>query len=289
MTSTSDSADASSWTSRYNELVDFHSEFGSCVVLANNPLSVWVSHQRQCFQKGELSRDQIAKLMKLGFDFHHEASDNHNHTANSNSRKRLAKSSVDILKKWYDNHNSNPYPTEDDRNELAEATGMTHAQVKHWFKNRRKKCGDTGTMKDPPFYPSEAVACFKAYIAKTNDGDTNNKLYPSKTDKQQLANQTGLPIEKVTNWFTAERARLKSSGVNISQVKSNGDTTIRQRVPYSKEAIRHLKSWFNEHVMNPYPTKEEKRELSTVTGLSVERINTWQRRKKAISLQSDPK
>ncbi|KAJ8670232.1 hypothetical protein QAD02_001491 [Eretmocerus hayati] len=41
-----------------------------------------------------------------------------------------------VLRKWYE---ANPYPSPREKQELAEATGLTTTQVSNWFKNRRQR------------------------------------------------------------------------------------------------------------------------------------------------------
>jgi hypothetical protein len=51
----------------------------------------------------------------------------------------LPQTSIDIMKRWYDEHYSNPYPTYRDCEMLAEAGNITVNQVKQWFVNVRRR------------------------------------------------------------------------------------------------------------------------------------------------------
>ncbi|KAF5858672.1 hypothetical protein ETB97_003887 [Aspergillus alliaceus] len=44
---------------------------------------------------------------------------------------------------------------------------------------------------------------------------------------------------------------------------------------FSRETVRILKTWFNEHIEYPYPTEEEMRDLKRQTGLKSMQIRTW--------------
>ncbi len=46
---------------------------------------------------------------------------------------------VDILKTWFTNHYSRPYPTNEERDALVVQTGMNVTQVVNWFANRRRR------------------------------------------------------------------------------------------------------------------------------------------------------
>ena len=43
------------------------------------------------------------------------------------------------MQKWYDDHRDNPYPSKDEKVELAQAEGKSVKQVDTWFKDERKK------------------------------------------------------------------------------------------------------------------------------------------------------
>lgn len=44
----------------------------------------------------------------------------------------------DILAKWVKENSDNPYPSEDDKQRLAEECDLTRKQVSNWFTNARK-------------------------------------------------------------------------------------------------------------------------------------------------------
>ncbi|OAL01059.1 hypothetical protein IQ06DRAFT_136706 [Phaeosphaeriaceae sp. SRC1lsM3a] len=61
---------------------------------------------------------------------------------NSFSRKRrgnLPKDATNLLKSWFANHRSQPYPTEDQKIELCQRTNLTMNQVSNWFINARRR------------------------------------------------------------------------------------------------------------------------------------------------------
>ncbi|CAG2226914.1 unnamed protein product [Mytilus edulis] len=60
----------------------------------------------------------------------------------SNNYKQLTDQSRQILSDWYDFHIYNPYPTETEKEQLASIAGITVAQVKSWFANRRSRASN---------------------------------------------------------------------------------------------------------------------------------------------------
>nr|CAD2181795.1 unnamed protein product [Meloidogyne enterolobii] len=52
-------------------------------------------------------------------------------------RRNFSKEVVQILNEYYLEHISDPYPSDNDKNELARKTGITVSQVNNWFGNKR--------------------------------------------------------------------------------------------------------------------------------------------------------
>ena len=44
-----------------------------------------------------------------------------------------------VLKSWVDDHLEDPYPTVNEKNQMAQAAGLTIKQVNDWFTNYRKR------------------------------------------------------------------------------------------------------------------------------------------------------
>lgn len=53
--------------------------------------------------------------------------------------KRFSKQSVATLKAWFFDNVSNPYPGEDEKEQLASATGLNMSQINYWFINARRR------------------------------------------------------------------------------------------------------------------------------------------------------
>lgn len=52
---------------------------------------------------------------------------------------KLPERARETLKEWFSRHETNPYPSKQQREELCEETGLTDYQVKTWFSNARRK------------------------------------------------------------------------------------------------------------------------------------------------------
>ncbi|CAI2368275.1 unnamed protein product [Moneuplotes crassus] len=53
--------------------------------------------------------------------------------------KNIGKWKKSILLNWIREHRDSPYPTEDEKYQLAEATQLTVKQISNWFTNARKR------------------------------------------------------------------------------------------------------------------------------------------------------
>ncbi|EPS25521.1 hypothetical protein PDE_00454 [Penicillium oxalicum 114-2] len=52
---------------------------------------------------------------------------------------RFSRKAITILKSWLRDHNRNPYPTEDEKDELQLATGLSRTQISNWLANARRR------------------------------------------------------------------------------------------------------------------------------------------------------
>lgn len=61
--------------------------------------------------------------------------------------KSLPDQAITIMKQWYDNHTSDPYPNDAERRIIAEEGKISEIQVKSWFANKRNRENNTKTNK----------------------------------------------------------------------------------------------------------------------------------------------
>ena len=57
--------------------------------------------------------------------------------------RNLSAEAVDIMRAWYEAHMEHPYPTDDEKASMADRGGITVAQVKAWFANKRNRTLNT--------------------------------------------------------------------------------------------------------------------------------------------------
>jgi hypothetical protein len=59
--------------------------------------------------------------------------------SSSKKRSRLPPNSVAIFRHWLFNHLESPYPSEEEKEELAQKAGLRITQVNNWFTNARRR------------------------------------------------------------------------------------------------------------------------------------------------------
>ena len=60
-----------------------------------------------------------------------------------NKSRTLSHRAVSVMNEWYARHVDNPYPTEEEKQDMADAGNITIAQVKAWFANKRNRSLNT--------------------------------------------------------------------------------------------------------------------------------------------------
>jgi hypothetical protein len=90
-----------------------HAGIGSCFVLSN-PEEIHNRSKKQRLSSGSSS-------------------------SSPSHRRGISLDSIIVLQTWLDSHLSNPYPTREEKEELAKATSLTVKQVSTWFSNTRKR------------------------------------------------------------------------------------------------------------------------------------------------------
>ncbi|KAK4142511.1 homeobox and c2h2 transcription [Dichotomopilus funicola] len=95
----------------------------------------------------------MASTASPSFSTGHEP--NARHTRQKFSRH--AKWSTRILNQWFFSHPDHPYPTEEEKSDLATRTGLTVRQISFWFINARRR---KATHLQPPAPTTTANSCF---------------------------------------------------------------------------------------------------------------------------------
>ncbi|CAL1547189.1 unnamed protein product [Lymnaea stagnalis] len=95
-------------------------------------------HQQHHVQQQPLQQQQQPQLdLKPG---HHRVSDDEDDEKNSKQKRGiLPKQATQVMKSWLFQHIVHPYPTEDEKRQIAAQTNLTLLQVNNWFINARRR------------------------------------------------------------------------------------------------------------------------------------------------------
>lgn len=103
-------------------------------------------HARSKNKPQQLMPPKVKKPKRFGLDDEdsdsYEGAPNFNNSQMDNSsrkRSRLPPNSVAIFRHWLFNHLESPYPSEEEKEELAHKAGLRITQVNNWFTNARRR------------------------------------------------------------------------------------------------------------------------------------------------------
>lgn len=96
-------------------------------------------------------------------------------------RRNFSKQATEVLNEYFYSHLSNPYPSEEAKEELARKCGITVSQVSNWFGNKRirykKNIGKA--QEEANLYAAKTAA---AAAAVGHDGQGSDGLYQDYDD-----------------------------------------------------------------------------------------------------------
>ncbi|KAG1974011.1 pre-B-cell leukemia transcription factor 3b isoform X4 [Pimephales promelas] len=169
-------------------------------------------------------------------------------------RRNFSKQATEILNEYFYSHLSNPYPSEEAKEELAKKCSITVSQVSNWFGNKRiryKK--NIGKFQEEANLYAAKTAVTAAHAAaaavqnsQTNSPTTPNSGFQMKDEEFQLdsaENKNTL----LTNMFTGSSGsfNLPNSGdIFMSMQNLNGDSyqgaQVGANVQSQVDTLRHV-------------------------------------------------
>lgn len=129
---------------------------------------------------------------------------------------------------------------------------------------------------------SSSSSSYNVSSAKESLGMANNST-ESLIETREIASGPDMSFEQqqqqnlIIEKLKAEIVALKEFNLKLSakQGREQRGNRMGKRYDFPKEATDVLKKWILEHIQNPYPTKEEKEDLSRATGLTTTQLNDW--------------
>ena len=169
----------------YNEHIDYPYLTASDVEdlarngdLTDEQVKKWMSNRR--LRNRNTLKESGAIHPSKKFKMQHEEEKKRNPEAANKYKKpraQLPAAAVEILKEFYI---TNPYPTKEQRRALAEAAGITAAQVSCWFSNKRNRSRNTKTKKRKRSPDSQSESDVDDVTGTANgdesDSDTNSDI-----------------------------------------------------------------------------------------------------------------
>ncbi|XP_067928380.1 homeobox protein PKNOX1-like isoform X2 [Watersipora subatra] len=114
--------------------------------------------------------------------------------------------------------------------------------------------------------PSFAAMTSLEHTRQIEEGPLSEVLTHSRAPMSSI----GLPRSKSSTASTETGEQLTSSDLN-----RNALSLTSKRGVLPKHATQTMKSWLFQHIVHPYPTEEEKKQLSQQTNLSILQVNNW--------------
>ena len=68
------------------------------------------------------------------------------------------------------------------------------------------------------------------------------------------------------------RFRVRKRNPPPSSICNDG---VRKTCVLPRESTAYLKQWLLNHIEDPYPTRQEKQQLATISGLTTNQVKTW--------------
>ncbi len=162
-------------------------------------------------------------------------------------RKFLDQHAINILTAWYDSHQDHPYPDDATVEFLAQTANLAVSQVKKWMANKRVRTCNTLAF--------------------------NGSIHPRKLAKIMQMKDSSSPKE-IQESPVGQPAGIQdiSPQTPFSTVSSSSKRSKRLLDPH---AVDTLNRWYREHIEYPYPTEEEKQQLSQQAGLALAQVTCW--------------
>jgi len=189
--------------------------------------------------------------------------------------KSLPKPTVDYLTKKF---TQNPRPNKNKLKKIASNAKLNYKQVNIWFLNQRlkQKSNSNSNMKQTKTVLNNTNSSrnFNTKIIKALLNVYNKNKYPDKFLKEKIAAKTGLIKQQVDLWFRKRRYKLNESDLKQKRINFN-------------EKI--VKIFLKEYKTNKYPNKSSKERIVNRTGLTIQQVDTWFRKRRYKLNESDKK
>ncbi|KAL4228913.1 Homeobox protein pknox2 [Mactra antiquata] len=201
---------------------------GTTLIHGSTPLSqIGVTAQTTVSSSPSSSGLHSLNNTSSGFD-----SDDDEPGKKKSKRGVLPKSATHIMRSWLFQHIVHPYPTEDEKRQIANQTNLTLLQVNNWFINARRrilqpmldagnpeqaKSKKTKAQTKPPqrFWPFAASTSQNVPTTERSSIDTTTTTSPSTTNLSSLSQTIVIPPGA---FLTSDGQIVSLQGANIASM-----------------------------------------------------------------------
>ncbi|XP_071583121.1 pre-B-cell leukemia transcription factor 4-like [Heliangelus exortis] len=138
-------------------------------------------------------------------------------------RRNFSKQATEVLNEYFYSHLSNPYPSEEAKEELAKKGGITVSQVSNWFGNKRIRY-----KKNMGKFQEEA----NIYAAKTAVDATNVVAQGNQANSPSTPNSASSGSFKMTN--------SGDSFINLQSLTSYQSSPVGTNVQSQMDSLHHV-------------------------------------------------
>lgn len=138
---------------------------------------------------------------------------------------RFPRSAIKILKDWMEQHKNNPYPTEEEKDELKMLTGLKSGQISNWLANTRRRTKTKSRGVSPsirsPAWPTTSSASASAAInipfAKKeirHNGKTWDRMTPLERWQHSPPENEPASVTDIAQALSTTKSRSQTSSLS---------------------------------------------------------------------------
>jgi hypothetical protein len=162
----------------------------------------------------------------------HPSSQNEDRPTRRSTGTRFSREALKVLKSWVDHHASYPYPSEDEKDELAALTGLSVSQVANWFANTRRRNKRKPTRGISPSTRSPTGAGQSAAIpipaskkGIVQDGKTWDIMNPLERWKASPPENEPAAVDAIAQAVASSRLSSNNSSLSRSSGRRNAGSS----------------------------------------------------------------
>eukprot|EP00742_Colponemidia_sp_Colp-10_P006148 GILJ01006581.1.p1 GENE.GILJ01006581.1~~GILJ01006581.1.p1 ORF type:complete len:415 (-),score=61.66 GILJ01006581.1:555-1799(-) len=163
------------------------------------------------------------------------------HSKRGRPRGSVSRDSTGILKEWLKRHSNKPYPSKEEKRQLAKNCGMTEQQITTWFINARaklKKDAKTGKTSGPAGAPSSRSSSPTHSASSTSQGPLPPPSHPTTTTTTSKGELQSTPLPLSAMPLLSTRPLPLSLPLNVGSRAGVSDGSRTALIPRPSPAMQ---------------------------------------------------